>query len=610
MANFTLLPQNDFDANITVRFCLFMLESGCKEDKLEIKTLAKGTAEYIVLIIICHICAFAASLDSYPMYFAAVLIFSLPIAMYGCAQTTIRKEAALKHLSPNTIIYKITSKRTLSFAVQIISAIVISFVIPVFTAIFSAAEYFSYMITLPLVLAARFFILKAADKIYKKRYVEFKAQLIINSAVVFIGIIVSSLLIWLFSDFSNPVLCDYKNFQNNRTAFAIGSVINNFNTVINAFLNNDLSQQMTIPLHLVLVIFFLQGGVLFFSLTRFVLFFFLSHERKKSIFSPVSESAAKQINVQITVSFFIFFVLAFSAVSALFYIVCSNEEKVKYADDKTVFIAEKISDKIYRIGTLNKLEKLEQNFCAETKEELAHLVNQYFDETIAKTDNYLDWYYSLSHEYSQLLAFIAGIAANKLEEKMQEFIGKHLEEKLSLNYDLNDKLESVYGSLYEKFDNAKKIILSDNCVVHANSLYHIAIQTEPEKIYKIKEPAAAVSANIKAGISISAGLGSGIAAKVITQNLLKKLSAKIAAKTVNAAVSKKTLTAAASAVGSAAGPIGTAVGAGVGLGVGILTDRIIIAINETISREKYKQDIISCIEEERLFYLQQIEQSM
>lgn len=577
---------------------------------MRIETFAKGAAKYSVLIIICHICAFITLLDSYPTYFAAVFIFSLPIILYSSAQTTIRKETELKHLSPNTIIYRITSKRALSFALQIIAGIAVSFVIPVFITTFSAAEYISYMITLPLILVIRFFILKAANKIYKEKYVEFRAQLITDCAVVFIGVAVSSLLIWSFSDFSNPILCDYKKFQNNRTAFAIGSVINNFNMVIDAFLNNDLSQQMTIPFHLVSALFFLQGGILFFSLTRFVLFFFLSTERKKSVFSIVSESSAKQVNAQIIAGFSLFFVLIFSAVSMLSYTFCLNEEKVKYADDKTVFIAEKISDEIYKVGTIHKLEKSAQDFCAETKEELTAVVNRYFDETIAKTDNYLDWYYSLSHEYSQLLTFIAGTATNKLEEKMREFIEKHLEEKLSLDYDLDNTLQTVYDGLYKKFDTAKKLILSDNRIVHANSLYHITIQTEPEKIYRIKEPIPAVSANIRTGISISTGLGTGIAAKVITQSMLKKLSAKITAQTINSVTAKKILAAAASAVGSAAGPIGTAVGVGIGLGVGILTDKIIIGINETINREKYKQDIISCIEEERQFYLQQVEQNM
>lgn len=577
---------------------------------MEIKAFAKGAAKYIISIAICHICAFITATDSYPLYFAAVLILSVPITMYCAAQTVIRKETELKHLSPNTIIYKITSKRAISFAAQTIVGIIISFIIPVFTATFSFAEYFSYMIVLPIILAVRFFILKAANKIYRRKYAEFKAQLIIDGTVIFFGIAISSLLIWLFSDLSNPVLCDYKEFRNNRTAFAIGSIINNFNTVINAFLTNDLSLQMAIPFYLVLVIFSLQGGILFFSLTRFVLYFFLSCERKKSVFSPINESDSKEINVRIAASVSVFFALTFFSVSALLYVASSDEEKVKYADDKTVFIAEKISDKVYKIGTVSKLEKLEQDFYAETKEELTILVNQYFDETIAKTDNYLDWYYSLSHEYSQLLAFVAGIAANKLEEKLQDFIEEHLEEKLSLDYDLNDKLQSTYNNLYKKFDEAKEIILSDNRVVHANSFYHITIRTMPEKIYKAQKPAPTISVNIRAGISISAGLGSGIAAKIITQNLLKKLSAKIAAKTINEAVSKKALAAAASAIGTAAGPIGTAVGAGVGLGIGIITDKIIIGINETMTREKYKQDIISCIEEERRFYLQQIEQSM
>ena len=212
----------------------------------------------------------------------------------------------------------------------------------------------------------------------------------------------------------------------------------------------------------------------------------------------------------------------------------------------------------------------------------------------------------MSHEYSELLTFFTGIATNKLEEKMQTFLGKNLEEKLSLDYELEDELHAKYNDLYQKFNDTKKVILAENIVTYKNSFYHIVIHTDSKKIYKMKEPTPLISPNSKTAIAISTGIGSGIATKIITTKLLKRLSAKISAKTFAATASKKLTSAAGAAIGTTVGPIGTIIGAGVGLGVGILTDKLLISVDESFNREKYKADIISGIEEERQFYLQQI----
>ena len=560
----------------------------------------------IVAFTLCHIAVFLTLQDSYPLYFVAVLIFALPIILFSFTQTTLIKENTLKHLSANTFIYKLTSKRHFSFLLQTITAVVVSFILPVFLTSFSLAEYFSCLITLLLIFIVRFFIPKISAKFYKEKYVEIKTKIATDIIIILLGIISFSLLTWAFSDFSGSCLHNYKNFRANQIAFVIGSIINNFAQVSNAFLNNDFSRQMIIPLQLILAVLVLQGGVLFFSLTRFFLFFILDSNRIKSVFAPTSEVKAKKVLPQYIVIFCISFVLIFSVLSYSVLILCSDTKKTKYIDDKTVLLTEKISDNIYKIGTVAKLKELEQNFSAETKKELTESVNKYFDQITVKVDNYLDWYYSLSHEYSELLTFFTGIATNKLEEKMQTFLGKNLEEKLSLDYELEDELHAKYNDLYQKFNDTKKVILAENIVTHKNSFYHIVIHTDSKKIYKMKEPTPLISPNSKTAIAISTGIGSGIATKIITTKLLKRLSAKISAKTFAATASKKLASAAGAAIGTTVGPIGTIIGAGVGLGVGILTDKLLISVDESFNREKYKADIISGIEEERQFYLQQI----
>ena len=78
-----------------------------------------------------------------------------------------------------------------------------------------------------------------------------------------------------------------------------------------------------------------------------------------------------------------------------------------------------------------------------------------FDEMEENVDKYLDWYYSLDREYSELYTYVIGIIEDQVEEKAVEFINKHLTEKLSPNYDLDTKLEKIIN--YNKKDIASQV---------------------------------------------------------------------------------------------------------------------------------------------------------
>jgi len=379
---------------------------------------------------------------------------------------------------------------------------------------------------------------------------------------------------------------------------------------------------------MVLSIIVLQGGILFISLSRFFQFFFLEKKRRKSVFIPVKILDAENENVslpenqgkknRIGLIFFIFFFFIFAAISLSLYIFSANDQRIKYINDKTTFLTEQIADGIYRLGTASKLATLGKEFNASTKEELLKLVNEYFNEMISNTDTYLDWYYSLSHEYSELATFIAGVATNKLEEKTMEFINKHMEDKLSPEYDLNSELQFVYNNLYQEFDKAKNLILQENKIEHGNSMQSIVIKTNPSEIYKATEPQKIIDGKVKASLSLGVGLSAGIATRYVTKKLLKKLSTKLTTKaatklvttTAKTTVSKGVASTIGGAIGTAAGPVGTIVGTGIGLGIGILVDKLIINVDEAINRDDYKNEIVSCIEEELSFYLQQINESL
>ena len=606
------------------------MENTCNRKKFSFpyKKILLALFVYGFSFFLCHVATFLTSLDNYPFYFLSVLIFAIPITIFSCAISTLKKEEILRKWNFESKFYKLRQKRTLVYILNIIFSLIISFILPIYLVTFSYAEYFSCIIILPIILLVRFFINIFSYKLYKAKYVEYRTAFFANIFTVIIGILIYSFFLYIFSDFSMPVLCTYQSFQNNKIAYTIAAIINNLNSVTQALLNNDLSQKLSTPIYMVLSIIVLQGGILFISLSRFFQFFFLEKKRRKSVFIPVKILDAENENVslpenqgkknRIGLIFFIFFFFIFAAISLSLYIFSENDQRIKYINDKTTFLTEQIADGIYRLGTASKLATLGKEFNASTKEELLKLVNEYFNEMISNTDTYLDWYYSLSHEYSELATFIAGVATNKLEEKTMEFINKHMEDKLSPEYDLNSELQFVYNNLYQEFDKAKNLILQENKIEHGNSMQSIVIKTNPSEIYKATEPQKIIDGKVKASLSLGVGLSAGIATRYVTKKLLKKLSTKLTTKaatklvttTAKTTVSKGVASTIGGAIGTAAGPVGTIVGTGIGLGIGILVDKLIINVDEAINRDDYKNEIVSCIEEERSFYLQQINESL
>ena len=59
-----------------------------------------------------------------------------------------------------------------------------------------------------------------------------------------------------------------EEFTVNKIAFLIDGIMEGINTVTYALLNNDLVKEFSSPIYLAVAIFALQGGILFYSLSR------------------------------------------------------------------------------------------------------------------------------------------------------------------------------------------------------------------------------------------------------------------------------------------------------------------------------------------------------
>ena len=58
--------------------------------------------------------------------------------------------------------------------------------------------------------------------------------------------------------------------------------------------------------------------------------------------------------------------------------------------------------------------------------------------------------------------------------------------------------------------------------------------------------------------------------------------------------------------GLAAGPAGTVIGTIIGVATTFGIDKLLLEIDELTNREAYRQDILSCIEEEKQFYVNMV----
>jgi len=91
-----------------------------------------------------------------------------------------------------------------------------------------------------------------------------------------------------------------------------------------------------------------------------------------------------------------------------------------------------------------------------------------------------------------------------------------------------------------------------------------------------------------------------------TKAVAKLLGKRVGSKAVSALIGATT----GAAAGSGGGPLGMVIGALIGLAVGILTDEALLKLEEALDRDKFRQEIISSLEELRQEYKEMIRASL
>jgi hypothetical protein len=245
----------------------------------------------------------------------------------------------------------------------------------------------------------------------------------------------------------------------------------------------------------------------------------------------------------------------------------------------------------------------------EVKAELKREVDNIFNGYNANVDEYLDSYYSLKSEYARLAFLVIG--------ELEQYMAFRLGEELSENVDTSgvDKILGRLNAIVSSVDLNK---------LKEKYRYNGPVTTKPLLVFDSKSIGSSIGPSpiflpksLRMGVAALASLPAALAAN----RLIKKLEAKIVSKLIFKTAVKAVLkgaaaraagytvsTAAGAAAGAAVGSVvpgpgtglGIVVGGLVGLGSAILADKLLLELEEVISRDDFRAELLNSIEEQRI----------
>jgi hypothetical protein len=281
---------------------------------------------------------------------------------------------------------------------------------------------------------------------------------------------------------------------------------------------------------------------------------------------------------------------------------------------------ERIEDEFYRPGTIEKLQTAKFDALRKLQASIAQLemeADRAFDKVEANIDGYLDWYYSLPAEYTRIAKMMVGELESYMLEKLEEKLkagAPFRKFKIALN-----EAFAASEAANKAYREAARKILDENRVESPGAGFRLAREEAMADLmdfkihkdfitFKTRMAASGAAGGLAAGGMATTFIVKKIVAKMAGKNAIK-LAAKavvkvLATKTAGSAGGAGAGAATGAAIGSAIPGVGTAVGAVVGgvvggLAAGVAVDKLLLELEEAVSRDEFKQELISGVKEAR-----------
>lgn len=267
---------------------------------------------------------------------------------------------------------------------------------------------------------------------------------------------------------------------------------------------------------------------------------------------------------------------------------------------------EKIDGVTYHINTVKAVENviaLATPKLAAVSLDACQQLTQLDTNVAAGVDDYLNWYFSLGADYARLAMILSGDVDLFLQSKVNELVMGKLQHDEAFK-----KLQATYENQWLQVHEASGAIqrlLIANRLDTVDRGCKVVSDTSTRQISMHLDEAKA-----RLSTSAAAGLIGGVFASKLTAKVMTKSSVKISGKVLLKALAKK---AAGKAGGAIAGAgigagigsvvpffgtaVGAAVGAVVGAAVGVGIDIAALAIEEGLTRDSMRKDLIDSVTE-------------
>lgn len=543
----------------------------------------------------------------------SVFIFAVPIAISGAYSSAVNQTRMMSYYKTSGWFYKIFSGRLIRSVLWVIWALTSSFAMLLQFSTYSGVEW----VTLALAIPVFWYIHKLCNRVFSS---ELKKRYVISSfAITWARLLCPSLLIVLYAVLVS-MFAEGQNYTSlaeavaatraNTPEVAGSSVVQvalffiSFVDGTKAYLGSTLSQ---LGEHVPLLLIILGSYMVFFNASATFASFAIPRTEHRRIFGPISEEELPPSLTRARVAI----AAAVVTVVTLFIYVplfAEIEDGVRrnpglIASLKNAQLKlEKIDDAFYRPGTLKAIELAKAVALGKVNVSRAILdgeIDRAFNQMESNVDGYLDWYYSLSGEYTRLAKLMTG----EIEKYMEEKLVEKLKQKDSLKpviAGLEDALAN-HKAVTDAYQQDIKDILAKNRlqVPEFGAKGIPSIASDSILVLPAHFDVVPMKSRVVGGVA-AAGIGVAIGAKIASKGIFKAAGKALS----KVAISKATATVGGPAIGAAIGSVvpgaGTVIGGMIGGALaGVVVDKMLLKLEEAISREDFKKEVVGTIRESR-----------
>lgn len=551
----------------------------------------------------------------FPFWFVviSVFVFAVPIALAGIYSSAVTQTRMMSYYKTSGLVFKLFSGRIIRPIIWVIWALTSSFAMLLQFSTYSELEWLTLVLAIP----AFWYIHKICNRVLSN---ELKKRYVISSFAItwarwlcpVLLVVVYAILVLMFAESKNYLsLADAVAATRTNTPEVAGSAVVQLALFFVSFLDGTQAylgstlRQFGEHVPLLLVIF--GSFMVFFNASATFASFVIPRMEYRRVFGPISDEAVPPTltRARLAIASAVVTVLTLFIYVPIF----ANLEDVARANPRFIELlknaqlkVEKIDDAFYRPGTMRAIELAKATSLDKinvSRSVLNEQIDRAFNQMESNVDDYLDWYYSLSGEYARLAKLMTG----EIEKYMEDQLAERLKQEESLKPVLAgiEVALANYKDITDEYQkNVQNILVSNRLLVPEFGANGIS-STASDRLLVMQTHFDVVSMrNRVAGGVAAAGIGATIIAKIVGKGIFKAAGKAL----TKVAVAKAAGTAGGAFIGATIGSVvpgaGTVAGGMLGGAIaGVIMDKVLLKLEEEISREDFKKEIIGSIRESR-----------